>query len=167
MQQADCSIVIDTTAQPGALWCAFEHLAVLEPGAPPSVIFVSACRLIDVYRLVEGRTNSDWASLFDRGGAVMVRIVATGEQIEIIRFARSHVMAMQPMPRCNLKGFNVRGQQRAVRCSNGVTYRTQREASLALGVSQSAISQHLAGKLTTVRGYMFEFTAMPASDAAA
>lgn len=159
LQTADASLIVDTLATPSDVWCAFEHQATLEPGKPPAVILVGACKLVDVYRLTEGKTNSDWHALFARGGHVLVRIIATGERTDIIRYAQRHAFSFPTMPRCNLRGFNVRGANRAVRCSNGETYKTQRDAAKALGVSQSAISQHLDGKLTSVRGLTFDYAA--------
>lgn len=159
VQTADSTLIVDSGAKPGDVWCAYEHSATLEAGKPPSVIFVSACRLVDVYKLTEGKTNSDWSALFERGGQLLVRIIATGDKVDVIKHAQRHARSLPTLPRCNLHGINVRGARRAVLChQNGRTYATQREASDELGLSQSAISQHLDGKLTAVRGYSFEYT---------
>jgi hypothetical protein len=158
LQSADCSLILDTQAHPSQAWCAFEHIAALEPGAPPAVIFVGACRLIEVYRLADGRTNSEWTKIYANGGTVQVRIIATGDRLDVMRHAQRHARTFDPLPRCNMYGYNVRGASRAIRCSNGQTYPTQRDAALALGVSQSAISQQLDGKLLSVRGFTFSYT---------
>lgn len=159
VQVADASLVVDTSPDLDP-WCAFEHLAALEAGHPPQVIYVGACRLVDVFRLTEGKTNSDWSSLFANGGYVLVRIIATGTRQDIVNYATRHVRTFDPMPRCNVRGYNVRGARRAVICNNnGTTYRNQSEAAAELGVTQSAISQHLDGKLSSVRGYTFRYAA--------
>lgn len=160
VQSADSILIVDTRAPPSEVWCAFEHQAVLETGAPPQVILVSACRLVDVYKLVEGRTNSDWSAMFRNGGHVLVRIIATGDKIDIIRHAQRHARSLQPTPRCNLRGINIKGGRRAVRCiQTDEVYPTQLAAAEALGVSQGAISQHLDGKIASVGGYILEYTA--------
>lgn len=159
IQSADSLLVVDTRVMPSLVWCAFEHQAVLEPGSPPVVIFVSACRLSDVYKLSEGKTNSDWAAIFANGGHVLVRIIATGDKTDIIRHAQKHARTLQPTPRCNLRGVNMSGGRRAVKChQTGEVYASQLAAADALGVTQSALSQHLAGKLNAIGGYTFEYT---------
>jgi hypothetical protein len=152
----DSSLIINVRPE-APIWAAFEYQASLEPGTPPTVIYVGAAILADVYRLVEGRTNSEFVKLFANGGHVLVRIIATGERIEIIRFAQQHMRTFDPMPRCNVHGFNIKGISKAVMCSNGKTYPSQTEAARDLGVSQSAISQCLGGKISHVNGLTFSY----------
>lgn len=157
IKKQDASI-IGNTMNLDKQFCAYEHLAVVEPGKPPEVVFVSACKLLDVYRMVEGRRNSEWAKMFRDGGDIMVRIIATGpDRTEIIRFAMNHMRQMSPRPRCNLHGVLMKGVARPLICSNGQTFNSQVEAARALGVSASAISRHLKGELNTVAGYTFGY----------
>lgn len=153
----DANLVIDTL-HPNKLYCAFEHYVSMGEGQPPEIILVGACKLIDVYRLTDGKTNSDWATLFANGGSVMVRIIAVGDDgQEMTRFAMKHARSLPTMPRCNLRGYNVRGASRPVTCSNGKTYDSQKAASDELGISQSAISRHLRGELRHVGGFVFQY----------
>lgn len=157
MQQADCSLIVNTrpNAEP---WCVYEHHVALEAGQPPQVIHVGACRLIDAFRLGDARQNTEWQAIFEHGGHVLVRIVSTTDnRMEAIQAARAHLATFNPMPRCNMHGYNARGTARPVRCSNGITYRTQSEAANALGITQSAVSQHLAGHIKSAGGFTFEY----------
>lgn len=156
MNKADASLIIDTT-QPGKTWCAYEHLVSFAVGQPPEVIMVGACKLADVHRLIDGARNSEWQSIFRGGGSVMVRIIATGhDQAEIQRHAMAHMRAMDPMPRCNLKGYSTKGTSQRIEClTNGIVYESQKAAADALTLSGSAISRHLRGDLKHVGGYTF------------
>lgn len=155
MIKTDSSLIIDTT-NPGQQWCAYEHLATFEAGAPPQVIFVNACKLADVYRLVDANRNSEWRRIFGKGGHIMVRIIAIGEQAEVTKFAIAHMRSLTPMPMCNLKGYTTKGTAQRIECiTNGVTYGSQKEAADTLGISGSAISRHLRGDLKHVGTYVF------------
>lgn len=150
--------VIGNTMDIDKQFCAYEHLAVIQPGKPPEVVFVSVCKLLDVFRMVEGRRNSEWAKMFSHGGDVMVRIIATGtERTEVIRFAMNHMKQLPAKPRCNLHGVMMKGIKRPIICSNGQTFNSQLDAARALGVSASAISRHLKGDFNTVGGYTFAY----------
>lgn len=152
----DASVVVNVRPE-APLWAAYEYQAVLDPSEPPTVIYVGASTLANVYQLREGRTNSEFVKIFANGGHVLVRVIATGERGDVIRFAQQHMRTFDPLPRCNLHGFNVKGRNRAVMCSNGKTYPSQLEAARALGVSQSAISQCLGGRISHVNGMTFTY----------
>jgi hypothetical protein len=153
----DSSLIIDTAPE-RPQWVAFEYQASMSPGAPPTVIYVGASPLTEVYRLGEGRSNSEFADIFRNGGHVLVRIIAIGDRHDIVRHAINYMRDnFETVPRCNLRGFNTKGMNRAIRCSNGTTYDSQTEAARALGISQSAISQVLSGKLTHAGGYTFTY----------
>lgn len=141
------------------LWCVYEHLMQIEPDGPPVVIYVNACKLSEVYRLTQGRQNTEWLRLTkDRDVKIMVRIVATDTDRYLInREAMRHARIFNPMPICNLRGFNIHGQGRSVECSNGKRYKSQADAAKELGLSQSAISKHLNGQLRHVGGYVFSY----------
>jgi hypothetical protein len=153
----DAPITI-TPAQVADTYCVYEHLMVTTPGAPPSVIFVGSCKLIDVFRMRDARNNSYWTTLTSAGAPVMIRIIMTAQDGKTARDgAVKHVRSLNPMPVCNVHGFNMFGSQRAILCSNGQTYQSQSEAAAALGVTQSAISQNLRGTLSGVKGYTFTY----------
>ena len=153
------SSVIINTKDPMGIYCAYEHLAAFEPGKPPQVILVGSCKLADVYRLVDGLRNSEWCKIFQHGGSVMVKIIATGnDRIEMTRFATQHMRTFSDIPRCNLFGYASRSAGRALECvTNGEIYANQAAAAAALGLSASMISRHMRGDLKTVGGHVFRY----------
>lgn len=156
--KADTSLILDTS-RPGDLFCAYEHRATLTPGAPPEIIMVGACKLADAYRMIDGKTNSEWLRIFAQGGQVMVRIIATGNnRVEITRWAMGHMRSLPTIPRCNLYGLSMRGSARPVRCENtGEVYKSQRDACEQLGIQNSTMSRHLSGQVPKVNGMIFRY----------
>lgn len=156
--KADSSLVVDARHSTDT-WCIFEHQAVMQAGEPPVVILVGACKLVDVYRLVDGKINSAWAEIFQNGGSVLVRIVGTTlDKLEAFREASR--LNRELTPRCNLAGYNLRGKARAIFClNNQKRYSTQGEAATDLSIHPSAISRHLKGELTHAQGFKFEYAA--------
>lgn len=139
-------------------WCAYEHWATLQPGQPPQCIFVGATRLVDVYKLNDGRNNSQWAKIFANGGSVLIKIIATGaDRSEIINAAVRASRSHEPAPICNIQGFNMAGSLRRIACSNGEIYDNQAHAAMALGTHQSAISRHLGGHSAHVKGHTLTY----------
>lgn len=162
MQKFDAAIIVDTR-RAGETWCVYEHQAVMREGEPPETIMVGACRLVDVYHLRDGKTNSEWTQIFANGGHVLVRVVATSlNRQDAFRVAAEMVRDSRPQPRCNLLGYNVRGARRPVIClNNGKRYETQLHAAAELGIHASAISRHLRGHASRAQGMQFVY----ASDA--
>jgi hypothetical protein len=154
----DASIVVDVRRQ-SETWCVYEHQVVMSPGEPPETILIGACRLADVYRLTDGKTNSEWQNMFANGGHVLVRIVATTlNRSDAYRSAADIVRSSQPIPRCNLLGYNLRGMRKPIIClNNGKRYETQLQASQELGIHCSAISRHLRGQGNSAGGFKFAY----------
>lgn len=155
--QPDNNLIVDVRR---ALvdWCAFEHWATLQPGQPPECILVGACRLVDLFKMNDGRNNSQWAKIFANGGSVMIRVLATGaDRSEIINHAVRASRSHDPQPVCNIHGYNMQGALRRIACSNGDTYDNQEHAARALGAHQSAVSRHLAGHLAHVKGHTLTY----------
>jgi len=161
MTPTDTNIVIDTT-RPTLIWCVYEHQCVLEPEKPPETILVGACRLTDCYKLIDGKTNSEWGRIYANGGAVLVRIIQLHDDaLTAKRAAIAHIKTLPHPPRCNLRGVSMRGAKRPIICDqNGQEYATQGEAAEALGISQSGISRHMAGELAHVQGHTFHYRAV-------
>lgn len=156
-QQIDTVIVLDT-ATIADTWCAYEHLAQFEVGMPPQVVFVNACPLVDVYRMMEGRRNSEWLRMFQNGGSIMVRIIyQSSSKLEAMRFAMDHAKSLPHAPRCNLHGMNTKGIPRRIVCSNGQIYENQKHAATALALQPAAVSRHMRGQLRQVGGYTFKY----------
>lgn len=157
MLEQECSVIVEPI-NVREQYCIFEHLMVMEPGQPPVVIYVNICKLIEVFKLTISRQNSEWVRLTSINPKIMVRIVATGEdRQEMMRNAMKHARSFNPMPICNLRGFKIRGGNGIIKCSNGMEYRTQMEASTATGCSQSAISKCLRGDIAQVGGLVFTY----------
>lgn len=158
LQAADAAIIMDTV-NPAESWCVFEHQVVLSQGEPPTVILIGACRLTEVYRLMDGKTNTEWMRIFRGGGSIMVRIIATTMDRHLaFRHAQDLVRKAEPKPICNIRGYSIRGQARAVIClNNGQRYSTQAEAAAALGIHASALSRHMRGDLSHAGGLRFVY----------
>lgn len=153
----DTSLVLDTR-RVNSYFAVVEHLAAMSPGQPPQIIYVGCERLVDVYKMINARQNTEWARIYQSGGSVMVRIIALAdERAEATRYAILHIRAMEAMPRCNNIGSTIRMIGRPVTCSNGETYTSQKHAADVLGLSQSSVSRHMRGDLSHVRGYTFKY----------
>jgi hypothetical protein len=134
------------------LWCAYEH------HCPPHIIYVNACKLIDVFKLAEARDNSEWFRMFANGGAMMIHLLLiTDSRHRAVETAIARAKSLPTMPRCNLHGWNMKTAARPILCSNGKTYSTQREAADDLHLDQGNLSKHLRGKLKNVGGYTFAY----------
>lgn len=133
------------------------------------VIYVGVERLTRVFNLLQPNSNSEWNKLFSDGdGQVLVHILAINADQHVLRKqAGDHMRAMQAMPRCNLRGVRSMGQSRPVWCSveGGKVYRSQNQASLELGIAQSAISRCVNGQAVSTHGLIFR-EATPADVAA-
>lgn len=135
-------------------WCAYE-ISYQDGTAPPTIIFVSACKLQEVFTIRPAMNNSEFRKIVKPGAVVGIRIFATGTNVHAIRrAAQERLEAFPSRPICNARGFRVStpGRARPIRCSNGKTYRNQNEAALDLGVQQPTISRHLAGFAQSVAG---------------
>ena len=156
--KTDSAIIVET-GDTSKTWCVYEHHVILTPGEPPETIMIGACRLCDVYNLSDGKKNSEWIRIFEKGGTVLVRIVATTPEKT---FANRHAMKllkeMENKPRCNIFGYDLRHSSRAIKCvQSGERYATQSAAALALGIPASSISRHLNGELKTAGGFNFHY----------
>ena len=154
----DAAVVVETI-RPFDMWCVYEHQVVMTEGEPPQVIMIGTCRLTEVYKLVDGKRNTEWGKIFRNGGSVLVRIRATSDdKREAYRYAQDLLRDSNPRPLCNLKGYNARMMGRRIECvNNGQTYRSQSEAAQALGLHQSSISRHMNGELEHAGGYRFVY----------
>lgn len=139
-------------------WCVFEYWATLKEGEPPQCIMCGAERLIDVYKLRTGKSNTEFARIFANGGTIMVRIIAIGgSRRELIQAAVMQTRKYTPAPVCNTKGYTAGGIIRRISCSDGRIFDSQQHCAVELGVSQSAISRHLRGEGNHVKGYLLTY----------
>lgn len=158
IQKFDASVVVDIRRN-NETWCIYEHQAVMKQGEPPVTIMIGACRLVDVFHLRDGKTNSEWSNIFANGGHVLIRIVGTTlNRADAYRVAAEMVRDSNPQPRCNLIGYNLRANRRPVIClNNGTRYETQKDAAYQLGIHESAISRHLRGFCDSAQGFKFAY----------
>jgi hypothetical protein len=149
--KADTSIVLDVD-RPSELFCAYEHYTT-------ELIMVGACKLVDVYRMADAKSNTEWQRTFSRGGYVNIRIIAVGDnRTEMARYAQTYLRSLPTIPRCNLHGITTRGFARPIRCENTqVVYKSQRDACEQLGIESSSMSRHLNGRLSRVHGMVFRY----------
>lgn len=152
LANANVAIPIPDLVNIGDLWCAYEH------HSPPHVVYVNACRLVDVFKMREARDNSEWLRMFANGGGIVLHFLCiTDDRNEAMRVAIERCKSLPTMPRCNLHGYNMHKAPRKIICSNGATYKSQNEAAKLLNISQGNLSKHLRGELTSVSGYTFAY----------
>lgn len=133
-------------------WCVYEHYY----GENDTLIYIGLCRLIDVFSAPDARNNSEWVKLVNDTYALTLRIIATGTRANCFAY-HGHHMTTRGRPVCNARGVHA-GARNVIECiETGARFNTQEEASRGMGVSQSAISQHLQGKpnFARVKGYTF------------
>lgn len=158
LNKFDSSVVVDTN-RPYDQWAVYEHQVVMVEGEPPQVIMIGVCKLTEVYRLHDGKRNTEWLSIFKNGGSVLVRIRAIAtDRGDANYYAQDLLRASNPRPVCNMKGFNARAVSRQIECiQNGKTYATQAEAARDLGLHQAGISRQLNGEIAHVGGFQFVY----------
>ena len=162
MTEHDCNIVVNPN-KINDTYCVYEHYWINpDPNAeqPMVLVFVSAEKLSDVYMLRQGRRNSEWQRLFGSTDTnLLVRVIMTCEtEVEAHNKAINHIRTFNPIPQCNLKGFNLTQASRKLICSNGQKYENQTDAARKLGLTQSSISKHLLnGRPKHVGGFTFTY----------
>jgi hypothetical protein len=137
-----------------ATHCVVEY-QVTDTIHPPVCMLITHCRLADAFNMAIPRRNSEWLRSVDGNHGVLVIIHAVGERIECMKEASR--LSVLHQPRCNVYGYDKRGQRGVIACSNGQTYRTQMEAAEALGIDQGAISRVLRGAARSTSGLTFSY----------
>lgn len=134
--------------------CVYGTSITMTPGNPPEMIFVGVGKLVDVFALKEARANSEWSRITNNGQIpVMITLLAIADTIPEASAAGMRYMNDLPQwPHCNRHGYNLQQRTRRILASNGTIFETQQEAARIIGISESAISQHLHGKLKSVKG---------------
>lgn len=157
-QKQDCALIAASPDAIEQLFCSYEHHMVFTPGDPPTLVFVHACKLTDVYLMREARSNTDWVLLAEQNYPLIINVTNTFDSLaDAINHVQRQVKAMPAPPRCNLHGYNMASMRRIIVCSDGREFGNQSEAARAIGVSQSAISQHMKSKTSTVKGYKLAY----------
>ncbi len=159
-RHSSSALVVDTKTSTED-WAVVEHHAVLQENEPPTIVMVTACKLVDVYRLADGKVNSEWAKIFRHGGQVMVQIVATtDEKTEAFKHAQERIRDIVPTPVCNMRGHSLKTARRAIIChQNERRYNSQAEAAADLGIHAPSISRQLNGHARQAQGFTFAYAA--------
>ena len=119
-------------------------------------IYIGMCKLIDLYTCPDVRSNAEWYKLTD-GKTVTVKPICQTDNYAECKIEWTRLVGMF-RPRANLYS-RVKRIRARVRCiDTGVEYDNASDAALRNGVSQSALSNHLNGRVgyDTVHGLRFE-----------
>jgi hypothetical protein len=153
--QTACTI-LDLAHKLPAQWCVYEVWLHDPDKDAATLVYINAAALRDVTLLLDLNRNTHWHSITKPSSYIYLKIVQTGEKLDCRNEAFRHMMAQEPKPPCNMHGHDA-AAGRSITCSNGVTYETQTHAAEALGIKQSQISQHLRGRVPSVKGYTFSY----------
>lgn len=136
-------------------WCVYQHeLHDLETG-DMRVIYVSWCRLVEVFTFKDAERNTEWMKLVTDAHHVTVRILAMGSQDDCRNYSAQYVRTLPAMPECLVKGIDIGSATHRICCSNGMEYASQQDASAALNIPQGMISQAVNGKIKHAKGLHF------------
>jgi hypothetical protein len=128
--------------------------STINPNEAPVLIWIGVVKLRQAFHFNEPAKNNQWRHYVTPMSNIMVTINATGDRRECQHETNKLINSLKPI--CNVHGHNY---SKRILCSNGQMYKTQSEASADLGINQSAISAALSGRLNSVRGYSFSYTA--------
>lgn len=112
------------------------------------VRFVGLCPLTDVFNYPDALTNSRWHDYFGRVDQILnIEIkMLSDNQMEAMR--EQHALIRLHSPECNLKGYYVPVNSKAVMCEQtGETFTSAAECAKAHGVSASQLYNHLNRKV--------------------
>ena len=129
--------------------------STINPGEPGVPIWVGIVKLRNVFHFNEPAKNNQWRNYVTPESNIMVTINVTGSAMECQHETNKLINALKPV--CNVHGHNF---SKRILCSNGQMYKTQSEAAADLGINQSAISAALSGRLRSVKGYSFSYSAI-------
>jgi hypothetical protein len=146
-------VITGTTGTIAHTWVVVRYSVPGENGAPPTIMHIIATTWKDVLLMNEASTNSEWTRLMSMDRPVIVEVIHVGLKADCVMMANR--LAISTGTHCMKHGVRMNHRTSNIRCSNGVTYQTQSEAAAALGISQPALSAHLAGKLAHVKGFVF------------
>lgn len=143
-------------------YCVYEHWMndpdpTLTPEQAFRLMFISYCKLYDVFTCPEARRNNEWQKHFKSGVQVTLRIImTTTDAREAMNYAQAQVREKRPF--CNIRGYRQSGRTLVICNENGETYRSAADAAKALGLSQSQLTNHLnhVKGYRTVRGFTFK-----------
>lgn len=129
--------------------------------ADETVQYIGITPLADLFSLTDARCNSMWVDTFAQPlTTVEIDVIAlTNSEREAFAEQRRQIAIHQPP--MNIKGYYVAPNRQNIICNEtGEIFRTTRECALAHGLSQSALTNHLNGKIghRTVKGRTYNRT---------
>lgn len=134
--------IYTTPDQAQALFCCYAH-----SDADGVVQYIGHCKLMEVYAFPDARRNSQWPIVF-AGKVLVINILAVSPvELETLNYRYNAIQAQRP--HCNVNGFERQSLTAAVAIEcieTGERFPTITAAAIAHGVSQSQLSNHLAGR---------------------
>jgi hypothetical protein len=134
------------------------HYALYEHRLIDKVIYLGICKLTDIYSFPDARQNTEWLRFITGDVPIIVKVLRTAPRAIDLQNERYRlIQALRPP--CNVSGNQLHGQHVMIECvEDGQRYPTQLEAAKAYGISQSALSNHLAGRVgyRTLKNHTFK-----------
>lgn len=140
-------------------WCVYKHMIMLHPHPLTLPIYVGISEFSEVSRMKDARQNTHWLKMTSAPGTqIVIQIITIFDNYpEAMNWLTNYIKTSTEPLDCNRYGYSLKGIRRPIVSSTGVTYDNQERAALALGVSQSAISQHLRGAMPSVKGQVLRY----------
>lgn len=137
-------------------WCIYEHWFNRPEDGERVLLYVGHCALVDVYKMIDATRNEHWRTVTARRPVDVVVKFTGAKNNCLVTYA--HLLqttewrpVVKPLPR-------ERNSRTRVKCDQtGITYASQNECAVKLGISQSSLSKHLRGETgyKAVNGYTF------------
>ncbi len=110
------------------------------------VFFVGLQPLNDAYQCLDARSNSEWAKFIGNNVFTMELDMVSTDRFQLA--SRRFQLIQHHKPHANLAGSEmVSGVSNAIMCNEtGERFATMSAAAMAHGISQSQLSNHIAGR---------------------
>lgn len=123
-------------------------------------IYIGICPFSELNNMPDAMSNSEFAKFVKPDDRLTICLSGLFETIGEAIAYRETMFAMNK-PHCNRNGHHVENtatsKGRGVKCiETQQTYINAAKAARAMGVTNSAMSQHLSGAIPTICGYKFE-----------
>lgn len=135
-------------------YCVYQHVY----GDPEAIIYIGVCPLRDMLLGPDAAQNSEWLKMVNPNHSLTVTLLAIGPSAECYNHRVRMLHSMTVKPICNQRGVLLSLAAQPFRCDQtGQVFQSQVECARIMGLSQPALSNHLAGKIgwKRVKGYTF------------
>lgn len=132
------------------------------PDVSPDTIFIGCCPLAELALMSDAPTYKmfvDRVSQTDRADVSVVSIHANQAEAQMVQSATAMIeraIINRDSDRCEAPTIRYSRGQPVKNLQSGVTYPSANQAAKAIGVTSSAMSQHLAGAIPRLKGCVFE-----------